>query len=75
MPYPFFSSRDLSFHLYEVLQADQLTRFPFFADYDRTSFDMVLQAAVQIGETMLRPLLIVMDREEPQLVAGKFIPK
>ena len=71
MPYSFFSRRDLSFHLYEVLQADQLTRFPFFADHDRTSFDMVLDAATQIGETQLQPLLTVMDREEPQLVDGK----
>jgi alkylation response protein AidB-like acyl-CoA dehydrogenase len=71
MPTPFFSSRDLSFHLYEVLQADQLTRFAHFQDHDRTSFDMVLDAAAQIGENILRPLLTVMDREEPQLVDGK----
>ncbi len=71
MPTPFFSARDLSFHLYEVLQADQLTRFAHFADHDRASFDMVLDAAAQIGENLLRPLLTVMDRDEPQLVDGK----
>lgn len=71
MSYPFFSARDLSFHLHEVLQAEQLTRFPYFADHNRASFDMVLDAAAQIGETLLRPLLTVMDREEPQLVDGK----
>ena len=32
---------------------------------------MVLEAAGQISETLLRPLLTVMDREEPQLVEGK----
>lgn len=32
---------------------------------------MVLDAAAQIGETLLRPLLTVMDRDEPQLVDGK----
>lgn len=71
MPVPYFSPRDLSFHLYEVLQADQLTRFAYFQDHDRASFDMVLDAAAQIGETLLRPLLTVMDRDEPQLVDGK----
>ena len=71
MPTPFFSARDLSFHLYEVLQADKLTRFAHFQDHDRASFDMVLEAAAQIGETVLRPLLTVMDRDEPQLVDGK----
>ncbi len=71
MPIPFFSPRDLSFHLYEVLQADQLTRFTHFQDHDRSSFDMVLNAAAQIGENLLRPLLTVMDRDEPQLVDGK----
>ncbi len=67
----FFSPRDLRFHLYEVIQAEKLTQLPHFADHDRTSFDMVLEAAGQISETLLRPLLTVMDREEPQLVEGK----
>ncbi|MCY7358626.1 MAG: acyl-CoA dehydrogenase [Rudanella sp.] len=71
MPIPFFSPRDLSFHLYEVLQVDQLTRFTHFQDHDRSSFDMVLGAATQISENLLRPLLTVMDRDEPQLVDGK----
>ncbi|RYE66568.1 MAG: acyl-CoA dehydrogenase, partial [Oxalobacteraceae bacterium] len=67
----FYSPRDLRFHLYEVIQAEKLTQLPHFADHDRTSFDMVLEAAGQISETLLRPLLTVMDREEPQLVDGK----
>jgi alkylation response protein AidB-like acyl-CoA dehydrogenase len=71
MPTSFFSPRDLSFHLYEVLNAEQLSQLPYFQDHDRASFDMVLDAAAQISETLLRPLLTVMDREEPQLVDGK----
>ena len=31
----FYSPRDLRFHLYEVLDAERLTRFPYFADHDR----------------------------------------
>ena len=71
MPTPFFSPRDLSFQLYEILNAEQLSQLSYFQDHDRASFDMVLDAAAQISETLLRPLLTVMDREEPQLVAGK----
>ncbi|MBO0937380.1 acyl-CoA dehydrogenase [Fibrella sp. HMF5335] len=71
MPTPFYSPRDLRFHLYEVIKAENLNQLPHFADHDRESFDMVLDAAGQIGETLLRPLLTVMDREEPQLVDGK----
>ncbi|MBO0950131.1 acyl-CoA dehydrogenase [Fibrella forsythiae] len=67
----FFSPRDLRFHLYEVMQAEKLTQLPYFAEHDRTSFDMVLDAAAQISETLLRPLLTVMDRDEPKLVDGQ----
>ena len=67
----FYSPRDLRFHLYEVLDAERLTRFSYFADHGRESFGMVLDAAGQISETLLKPLLTVMDRDEPQLVAGK----
>jgi alkylation response protein AidB-like acyl-CoA dehydrogenase len=66
----FYYPRDLRFHLYEVLQAENLTQLPYFADHDWASFEMVLEAAGQIAETQLRPLLTVMDREEPQLVDG-----
>ncbi len=72
MPTPFFSPRDLSFHLFEVLDADQqLAQLSYFQDHDRASFEMVLDTAAQISETLLRPLLTVMDREEPQLLDGK----
>ncbi|AQG81374.1 acyl-CoA dehydrogenase [Spirosoma montaniterrae] len=67
----FYSPRDLRFQLYEVLNAERLTKFDYFRDHDRESFDMVLDAARQISETVLKPLLTVMDRNEPQLVAGK----
>ncbi|GAA4420350.1 acyl-CoA dehydrogenase [Nibrella viscosa] len=67
----FYSKRDLAFHLYEVLNAEQLTQFPYFQDHNRESFDMVLDAAGQIAGSLLKPLLTEMDRQEPQLVDGK----
>jgi alkylation response protein AidB-like acyl-CoA dehydrogenase len=67
----FYSPRDLRFHLYEVLDAQRLNQFAYFQDHDRESFEMVLEAAGQISETLLKPLLTTMDRNEPQLVDGK----
>jgi butyryl-CoA dehydrogenase len=67
----FFSKRDIQFNLYEVLDSEALTQYTYFQDHTRESFDMVLDAAQQIAEKMLYPLLTEMDRKEPQLVEGK----
>lgn len=67
----FFSKKDLHFQLHEVLESESLTKFSYFQDHSKESFDMVLDAAEQIAEKMLYPLLTPMDREEPQLVDGK----
>lgn len=67
----FYSKRDIRFQLFEVLNAEALTKYPYFQDHNRESFDMVLEAADHIAEKMLYPLLTEMDRQEPQLVHGK----
>ena len=67
----FFSKRDLHFQLFEILDSESLTQYSYFQDHNRESFEMVLDAAEQISEKMLRPLLTEMDRNEPQLVDGK----
>ncbi|TAG15687.1 MAG: acyl-CoA dehydrogenase [Cytophagia bacterium] len=71
MAHSFYSKRDLQFNLYELLNAEQLTQYGYYQDHDRESFEMILDAAEQISEKMLRPLLTEMDRQEPQLVDGK----
>ncbi len=67
----YYSKRDIRFQLYELLHADALLKYPYFEDHSRDSFDMVIEAADQIGEKMLFPLLTEMDRQEPQLIDGK----
>jgi alkylation response protein AidB-like acyl-CoA dehydrogenase len=67
----FFSKRNLQFLLYEVFDTEQLTKYPYFQDHARETFDMVLDSAEQIAEKHLKPLLTEMDRKEPQLVDGK----
>ncbi len=67
----FFSKRNLQFNLYQLLNVEQLSQYTYFQDHNRESFDMVIDAAEQIADKMLLPLLTEMDRKEPQLVDGK----
>ena len=66
----YYSKRDLHFQLYEVLQAEKLTELDYYKDHNRESFEMVIDAAGKIAESLLKPLLTEMDRNEPQLVDG-----
>jgi butyryl-CoA dehydrogenase len=68
---PFYSKRDLTFQLFENLQVLELTQYEHFKDHSAETFQMVLEAAEQIAEISLYPLLTEMDRTEPQLVDGK----
>lgn len=67
----FYSHRDLEFQLFENLDLNQLTQYPFFADHSSDTFKMVLDAAKEIATRSLRPLLTEMDRNEPVLENGK----
>lgn len=67
----FYSKKDLHFQLFENLKCLQLTQIPFFSDHTEETFKLILDAAEQIAEKNLYPLLTEMDRKEPQLVDGK----
>lgn len=67
----FYSKKDLHFQLFENLNCLQLTEIPFFSDHTEETFKLILDAAEQIAEKNLYPLLTEMDRKEPQLVDGK----
>jgi alkylation response protein AidB-like acyl-CoA dehydrogenase len=67
----FYSKRNLQFLLYEVFDAQSLTKYNYYQDHARETFDMVLDSAEQISEKLLKPLLTEMDRKEPQLVDGR----
>ncbi len=71
MAIQFFSKRNIQFLLYEVFEAERLTKYEYFQDHARETFDLVLDSAEQIAEKHLKPLLTEMDRKEPQLVDGK----
>lgn len=67
----FFSKRDLYFQLFENHRILDLTKFPFYQDHNKETFEFILDAAEKIAENHLHPLLTAMDREEPQLIKGK----
>lgn len=64
------SERNLKFLLYEVFDAESLTGYPYFEEYDRKMFDMVLKAAVELAEGLLWPVFQEMDRNPPEMLGN-----
>jgi alkylation response protein AidB-like acyl-CoA dehydrogenase len=67
----FVSERNLEFLLYEVFDTESITRHPYYEGYNRKMFDMVLKAAIELGEGILRPHFQEMDRNPPKLVGDE----
>ena len=56
--------RDLQFVLYEYLDvAERLCKLPHYSDFDRETFDMVLDTTIKLCTDVISPLNTVMDRE------------
>ncbi len=69
----FYNKRDIDFLLYEVFDVEALTKYDYFSDHDKDSFNMTLEAAADIAEKELKPYGKAMDEYDPQLVDGKII--
>ena len=67
----FVSERNLRFMLYEVLDVESISRYPYFEEHNREIFDMVLETAMKIGKDLLQPELQEMDKNPPELIDGK----
>jgi alkylation response protein AidB-like acyl-CoA dehydrogenase len=67
----FISRRNLQFLLTEYLDAAALTRYPYFADHSKETFDMVLETAMRMGRGILFPALSEMDKQPPEFKDGK----
>ncbi|MCU0578610.1 MAG: acyl-CoA dehydrogenase [Desulfobacterota bacterium] len=70
MPEKFVSERNIKFMLYEVFDAEALTRYEYYAEHGREIFDLVLDTALKMGRDILQPLLREMDQNPPQFVNG-----
>jgi butyryl-CoA dehydrogenase len=67
----FISERNLRFLLYEVFDAESLTKHEYYQEHNRKLFDMVLKAAVKLAKDLLWPAFAEMDRHPPELVNGQ----
>ena len=65
--------RNLAFELYEVLDAEALTRRERFADHSRETFDAALGTARAIAEKYFAPHNRKSDEHEPRYVNGEAV--
>ncbi|MFS4426656.1 acyl-CoA dehydrogenase [Stutzerimonas stutzeri] len=65
--------RNLAFELYEVLDAEALTRREHFADHSRETFDAAIGTARTIAEKYFAPHNRKSDEHEPQYVNGEAV--
>ncbi|SDS86984.1 butyryl-CoA dehydrogenase [Halopseudomonas xinjiangensis] len=63
-------ARNLAFELYEVLDAEALTRRERFAEHNRETFDAAINTARNIAEKYFLPHNRKSDEHEPQYVDG-----
>ncbi|KTC56537.1 acyl-CoA dehydrogenase [Pseudomonas fluorescens ABAC62] len=67
------SSRNLTFELYEVLDAEGLTQRERFAEHNRETFDAAISTARNIAEKYFAPHNRKNDENEPRYEDGKAI--
>jgi len=63
--------RNLRFMLYEVLDVEALTNFPFYQDHSKETFEMALDAAYQLAREVFWPTYQEFDREEARFDGEK----
>lgn len=66
----YYSARNLRFLLHEVYDVEQLTKYPYYAEHNRESLDMIVDAASKFAEAHMRPMVHEMDQKEAELEHG-----
>ncbi|GAB3809440.1 acyl-CoA dehydrogenase [Spirosoma humi] len=67
----YFSKRNLQFLLHDVFKADELTKYDYFSAHDRETFNLVIDSAIYIADTLMHPYLKDVDRNQPELKNGQ----
>ncbi|RYC68749.1 MULTISPECIES: acyl-CoA dehydrogenase [Spirosoma] len=67
----YFSKRNLHFLLHEVFNADELTQYEYFSAHDRETFNLVIDSATYIADTLMYPYLKEVDQNQPELKNGQ----
>lgn len=71
MATPYFSKRNIHFLLHEVFRAEELTKYAYFSAHDRETFNLAIDSATYIADTLLFPYLKDIDRNQPELKNGQ----
>jgi len=66
LPSKILSRRDLEFVLYELLDVEQLTLRPRYADHSRETFDAALDTCERMATELFEPHYRKSDQNEPQ---------
>jgi len=66
----FVSEKNLKFMIYEVFDAEALTKYPYFAEHSREVFDMVIDAGLKMGRDLFKPIFSEMDKKAPVFEDG-----
>ncbi len=66
----FVSERNLKFLLYDVFDAESLTRHPHYQEHSKEIFDMVIDAGMKIGKELFWPCFAEMDKKQPEFIDG-----
>ena len=67
----YFSKRNLQFLLHEVFKAEELNQYEYFSAHDRETFNMALDSATYIADTLMHPYLKEVDKNQPELKNGQ----
>ncbi|HTW85511.1 MAG TPA: acyl-CoA dehydrogenase [Candidatus Sulfotelmatobacter sp.] len=63
--------RELDFQLYDVLDLEELLRFPYYAEHDRATVDGILDTAYAIAGEVYAPFAAALDAYPFRLVDGE----
>ncbi len=68
--------RNMRFMLYEVLDIEELTKYPFYEDHSKETFEMALDTADQLAREVFLPPYQELDQDGVQFEDGKVtVPK
>lgn len=67
----FYNREHLNFILFDVLNADSVTKYDYFSDHDKEALQMYIDATDQFAKEYLFPHLVEMDRKQPELIEGR----
>ncbi len=65
-----YNRRDLSFHLYEVLNVGELCESSRYQDHTVEVFEQLVDLVDRMAETLFQPHAAMVDAKEPEFVGG-----